>query len=402
MPVSRHLPKEALRGLWASLRAVRHGPALGMLSATYAAAGLLLAMVQQSVAAERWGFAWGYGAAMLAVAFYGGNAAGILLMDDARGAPRRTAAEALRQSLRTAHRLLGVMALVAVTYAAGLALLALVLVMCRTPWLGPLMYTVVLPVGVVVSGLAWLALPAVIVPLAAPAVWDGVETLSALQRLYGLVRHRVLEVLLLMLGVGVLASFVAAVVVFVIVAGGQTLAAMSRQILGAEVPLAQWMAGLFGYGVRSLASAGVDLRGQPHALAALVGGGVVFVLSLVLPSLVYLRGACAVYLSQEGREPEMPGPGPGSEPSERGTSVRLPASAGAGRAAGDGILTVPEPTQLETTIMMARPPAQAPTPDSAVDVLLPLDEPGRQECRACGAPMARGDRFCAACGGARA
>ena len=174
---------------------------------------------------------------MLAVAFYGGNAAGILLMDDARGAPRRTAAAALRQSLRTAHRLLGVMALVAVTYAAGLGLLALVLVMCRTPWLGPLMYTVVLPAGVVVSGLAWLALPAVIVPLAAPAVWDGVETLSVLQRLYGLVRHRLLEVLLLMLGVGVLASFVAAVVVFVIAAGGQTLAAMSRLILGAEVPL---------------------------------------------------------------------------------------------------------------------------------------------------------------------
>lgn len=397
MPVSRHLPKEALRGLWASLRAVRDGPALGMLSATYAAAGLLLAMVQQSVAAERWGFAWGYGAAMLAVAFYGGNAAGILLMDDARGAPRRTAAAALRQSLRTAHRLLGVMALVAVTYAAGLGLLALVLVMCRTPWLGPLMYTVVLPAGVVVSGLAWLALPAVIVPLAAPAVWDGVETLSVLQRLYGLVRHRLLEVLLLMLGVGVLASFVAAVVVFVIAAGGQTLAAMSRLILGAEVPLAQWMAGLFGYGVRSLASAGVDLRGQPHALAGLVGGGVVFVLSLVLPSLVYLRGACAVYLSQEGREPEVPGLGPRSEPSERGAPVRSPAG-----AAGDGILTVPEPTQLETTIMMARPPAQAPTPDSAVDVLLPLDEPGRQECRACGAPMARGDRFCAACGGARA
>ncbi|MDN4646655.1 hypothetical protein, partial [Arthrobacter sp. PsM3] len=75
------------------------------------------------------------------------------------------------------------------------------------------------------------------------------------------------------------------------------------------------------YGVRSLASAGVDLRGQPHALAGLVGGGVVFVLSLVLPSLVYLRGACAVYLSQEGREPEVPGLGPRSEPSERGAPV---------------------------------------------------------------------------------
>lgn len=397
MPVSRHLPQEALRELWASLRAVRHGPALWLLSATYAAAGLLLAMMQQSVGGERWGFALAYGVAMLAVAFYGGNAVGILLMDDARGRSRRAVADAVRQSLRTAHRLLGVIALVAATYAAGAGFLAVVLLMCRTPWLGPLLYTVVLPVAVVLCGLAWLALPAVIVPLAAPAVWNGLSTLAAMQRLYRLVRHRLLEVLLLMLLVGVLTSLVAAVVVFVILAGGQTLAAMSRQILGAEVPLAQWMAGLFGYGVRSLASAGVDLRGQPHALAALVGGGIVFVLSLVLPSLVYLRGACAVYLSQEGVDT-----GAGVDPASfaDGATHPAPSAPGAAPAAGGrgGVLAAPDTAQMQTTIMMARPPVQA-AGAMGVDLLLPLAERGTGiACAACQALMQPADRYCAACG----
>lgn len=397
MPVSRHLPMEVLRELWSSLRAVRHGPALWLLSFTYAAAGLLLAMLQQSVVRDRIGLAVLYGLAMLAVAFYGGNAVGIMLMDDARGRPRRGVTEALHQSLRTAHRLLGVLALVVVTYAAGLAVLGMVLLMCRTPLLGPLLYTLVLPVGVTVGGLAWLALPAVIVPLAAPAVWDGVETVTVLQRLYLIIRHRLLEVVVLMLVVGLLASLVAGVVLFVIAAGGQTVALMSRHVLGADVPVAQWMAGLFGYGVRSLASAGVDLRGQPHALAGLVGGGVVFVLSLVLPSLVYLRGACAVYLAQAGA------PAREGQPAERGPVTDAPATVPGPEAPlaarlRAGILTVPpDSAHVDTTITMARAPGRS----QPVDVLLPLDEPATAQCQACKAPMLPGDRYCAACGAAQ-
>jgi len=64
-----------------------------------------------------------------------------------------------------------------------------------------------------------------------------------------------------------------------------------------EVLLQQLMAGLFGYGLRSLGAAGAPTGSTGHAAAALVGGGVVFALALVLPGLVYLRGACSVYLA---------------------------------------------------------------------------------------------------------
>ena len=43
--------------------------------------------------------------------------------------------------------------------------------------------------------------------------------------------------------------------------------------------------------------AGAPHGSTGHAAAALVGGGVVFALALVLPGLVYLRGICSVYLA---------------------------------------------------------------------------------------------------------
>ena len=41
----------------------------------------------------------------------------------------------------------------------------------------------------------------------------------------------------------------------------------------------------------------MPLEGGSLGLAALIGGGVVFAIALVLPTLVWLRGCCAVYLA---------------------------------------------------------------------------------------------------------
>jgi hypothetical protein len=77
------------------------------------------------------------------------------------------------------------------------------------------------------------------------------------------------------------------------VAGGRVVSELAVRVVGIDVPAAELMAGLFGRGVRSMAGAAPG----PHAAAALVGGGVVFALALVLPGLVYLRGTCSVYLA---------------------------------------------------------------------------------------------------------
>ena len=294
-------PLSALSLVLRSVEAVRNARALFVLLGTFASAGLLVAMAEASLArAIPW---WGpiQAGAALFVAFYGGNAAGILVMDDARGHTVRDISLALRASLATAHRLLLAMAIVfgACTIAAGVlfGMLWLSRVSVTGAVIGPLLFGVAVPVGVLAVGLAALSLVAVVVPLAAPGVWAGAGVWLIVTRLAALVRHRLLTVVLLMAAVSLLTAGMGALATFIVMAGGRVVAQLGTAIVGVDVPAQQLMAGLFGYGLRSLGATGAPTGSTGHAAAALVGGGVVFALALVLPGLVYLRGTCAVYLA---------------------------------------------------------------------------------------------------------
>lgn len=294
----------ALSRVLSSVDAVRNTRALYVLLGTFASAGLLVAMAEASSArADGW---WGplqAGVALL-LAFYGGNAAGLLVMDDACGRPVRAIPAALRAALATAHRLLLVLVLVlaGVGVAGGLllGLLWLSRVAVSGGVLGPLLFGLAVPVGVLLVGLTALAVLAVVVPLAAPSVWAGAGVWQIVMRLSALVRQRLLSVALLMAAVSVLTAAMGAVATFVVMVGGRVVAQLAVSVVGVTdvgVPAQQLMAGLFGYGLRSLGAAAAPTGSTAHAAAALVGGGVVFALALVLPGLVYLRGTCAVYLA---------------------------------------------------------------------------------------------------------
>jgi len=300
-------PLSALSLVLRSVEAVRNTRALLVLLGTFACAGLLVAMAEASFAMG--GGGWGplqVGAALF-VAFYGGNAAGILVMDDARGREVRDIPLALRAALASAHRLLLVFTLVlgACAIAAG-ALLGL-LWLSRTAVtgavIGPLLFGLAVPVGVLMVGLGALSLVGVVVPLAAPAVWSGESVLSVVTRLAALVRQRLLTVVLLMAAVSLLTAGMGAIATFVVMAGGRVVAQLGILVVGVDVPAQQLMAGLFGHGLRSLGATGMPAGSTGHAAAALVGGGVVFALALVLPGLVYLRGTCAVYLAMTDAAP---------------------------------------------------------------------------------------------------
>lgn len=300
-------PLSALSLVLRSVDAVRNTRALFVLLATFASAGLLLAMAETSLAKDNaW---WGplQAGAALFVAFYGGNTAGILVMDDARGRVVREIGDALRVSLLTAHRLLLVLTMLLVGYALAAGVLLGLLWLCRTSVsgtvVGPLLFGLIEPIGVIVVGLALLSLVAVVVPLAAPGVWSGAGVLRLVADLAGLVRRKLLTVALLMAAVSALTAGMGALVTFAVMAGGRVMAQAGVTVVGVDVPAQQLMGGLFGYGLRSLGAAGAPLGTTAHASAALVGGGVVFALALVLPSLVYLRGTCAVYLAMTEEAP---------------------------------------------------------------------------------------------------
>jgi hypothetical protein len=298
-------PLHALSLVLGSVEAVRNLRALFVLLTTFASAGLLTAMAESSLLQ---GSSWGplQAGAALFVAFYGGNAAGILVMDEARGVAVREIGAAVCASLATAHRLLLALLLVGAAYALfGAALLAL-LWLCRTavsgPVAGPLLFGLAVPVGVVGVGLAALALLAVVVPLAAPGVWAGTPVLGLVRQLATLARRHLLTVALLVAAVSLLTTAVGAIVTFAVMAGGRVVSELGVAIVRLDVPAQQLMAGLFGYGLRTLGAAGAPHGSTGHAAAALVGGGVVFALALVLPGLVYLRGICTVYLAVSDTE----------------------------------------------------------------------------------------------------
>ncbi len=297
------LSLDALGAVLASVDAVRNLRALYVLLATFAGSGLLMAMARSALARESGWVAAGEIAAGLFVAFYGANTAGILLMDQARGEPVREVGEALRAAAASAHRvliiLLGLAALVAVLGGVLVGLLWVSRTEVTGPVLGPALFGVVVAVGAVVTGVVLLALVAVVVPLAAPGVWAGRTALPLLRQLVRWARHRLLTVALLMGAVSLLSGGVGALATFVLAAGGRVVAQLAVAVVGVDVPVQQLMAGLFGYGVRSLGTAGAPPEAAGHVAAALIGGGVVFPLALVLPGLVYLRGACTVYLALE-------------------------------------------------------------------------------------------------------
>jgi len=287
-------PLDALALVLGSVEAVRNVRALYLLLTTFALAGLLTALAQGALG--RGALTWGavQAGAALFVAFYGGNAAGILVMDEARGLVPRDVGEALRAALSSAHRLLLALVVIGVAYAALGALLVALMWVARAdvsgPRVGSWLFGVLVPLSVTGIGLALLAGTAVVVPLAAPGVWAGAGVVTLLRQLWRWTRQRLLKVALLMAAVSLLTAGVGALASFVVVSGGRVVAELGVRVTGIDVPPALWMAGLFGRGVRP------ELW-SPHVAAALVGEGVVFALALVLPGLVYLRGTCSVYLA---------------------------------------------------------------------------------------------------------
>jgi hypothetical protein len=160
---------------------------------------------------------------------------------------------------------------------------------------------VVLPLSVVSVAALLLAGAGVVAPLAAPAVWGGLPVRQTLALLLRHVRERLMFVALLVAAASGMAALVAAIVSFAVVGAGRIVSALAVAAAGVQLSPQLLMAGVFGHGLRSLGAAGVpsETAAQPQVQAALAGGGVVFVLALVLPTLVYLRGLCAVFAAVE-------------------------------------------------------------------------------------------------------
>jgi hypothetical protein len=288
---------QALVRVLASIEAVREWAPMYVLLSAFSGAGLAMATAQASLAKSQVSWAVFQGALGLFIAFYGSNAAGLLLMDRALGRPCRDVMSALEDALGVGHRVfitLAVMLALGATVAGGLLGL---LWLCGLPVVGPWLFAAVVPLTVVAIGLVLMMGAAVVGPLTGPTVWSGASSRVSIRTIWVFGRRHLLHAAVLMVALTGVTGLVGVGTSLVVLIGGRVMAEASVWVLGIDLQPEVLMVGLFGGGLHNIDATTVPKDAIQHTVAAAVGGGVVFAVALVLPTLVYLRGVCEVYLS---------------------------------------------------------------------------------------------------------
>jgi hypothetical protein len=222
------------------------------------------------------------------------NAAGVLHMDDARGISPRSMVDALVYGLMCIPKLIALGILLFLVELAVFLVIAIVLFICKIPFLGPILFAVAFPVSVVVAGITVLGLFLCLV-LSLPAIWQGATIMRALAQTLAIARSRIVEAILLLAVVWLL-SFVVAMIVFgVLFAGLMPTLGMSAGIVGFGGGFGPSMGGIGGMGGMS-GMGGMGGGSAGHAIAGMLGGGVLWAVAATLVAQVYLLGLCIVYL----------------------------------------------------------------------------------------------------------
>jgi hypothetical protein len=287
------LPSSAFTNLLQALRGLHNTRALTAMLGCLVA-GTLIAGVC-SVLATRLGAALGLlgGLALLVAVATGVNAAGMLLMDQARGRPARALGGAVRGGLACVPRVIALgLGLWLIAVAVFLAI-ALAYFVCKFPYLGPLLFVAVFPLSVLVAGGTVCGL-LLCMALSLPALWEGQRVIGAIAQSVAIARTRGVEALLLCAVGGVLSAAVGMVVFGVLATGLMPTLGLSAALLGGEgfagaTAIAQ--GGTEFGGGRALAGAGGS-----HAAAAVIGGGLLWSLAVSLVGMVNLLGLNLVYL----------------------------------------------------------------------------------------------------------
>ena len=312
----------------------------------------------------------------------GVNAAGLLLMDQARGVPLRSLPDAIVYGLTCIPKLIVLgLALLAVAVLVFIAL-ALVFMVCKIPYLGALLFVVAFPLSVLIAGITVCGLLLCLV-LALPAIWEGSGISRAIAQTLTIARTRLIEALLLLAVVGLLCMFVGFIVFGVLGVGMLPTLGLSTTIVGG---VGEAMPSVMGV---------ISGFGGGYAVAGGIGAGLLWALAVTLVAQVYLLGLNLVYLRvTEGLDADAAEAALRSRLDDaKRRTAELAAKSSAPR-------TPAPPPDDETTRFAATAPAVVPSatlPGIAPPAAMP-PSPVATACPQCQAACSSEDLFCGVCG----
>lgn len=214
----------------------------------------------------------------------GVNAAGILISDGVWGRVQRSISQAVLVSVFTSHRLLLVLLFEGLLFLAYLLALGVLLMVCKIPGIGPLLFAIVYPLGALLSGVMLFGLVYVAIPLAAPAIWSGSTATSALVMLKEIARHRLIMAVVMSLMLGLLMVVVSGIVFGIFASGVGITLGMSAGIVGVSMDFGSFMDMMMG---------GSGDSGYVWALG--LGSTILFLVAAIPVVLVGMKGAAIIH-----------------------------------------------------------------------------------------------------------
>lgn len=222
----------------------------------------------------------------------GMSATGFMLMDQARGLSMRSHMEAVLAALFSIHRLVGAVLLILLTFLLVLLTVSLLLLPCKIPNIGPVLYTIVFPLSSVIIGVALIALFIVGPTILLPAIWEGHGVIPAMARLWTIARKNLLLVVLSLVLLSLLVGVVGAVLFGLVQAGLATTSAMAVSIIGYQA--SGGLMGLFTNLMAMMGGFGESAGG--FMIANLIGVLMLNAIAASITTLIWLSGACHIYL----------------------------------------------------------------------------------------------------------
>lgn len=243
----------------------------------------------------------------LAIAFYGFNAVGILNFQEAKG-QSVSIGQAVSKSLSSMHRLILLFLLVVLATIVLMVAGTVLMYFCKIPGIGPILYGLMYPVGVVLFGFYSMFLMFVFMPLAAPSIWSGNGTVKAFKSLIVMAKKNMvviaIKTFLLSLIVGGTSMFIS--VLFG--SGTMYMTALSSTVLyrvDFVFMLFQRMLNSLMYGnspfsiFYDLITSLLNNSNVEYITAQAFGHGVLVILAMSMASQVVARGFSLIYLSSK-------------------------------------------------------------------------------------------------------
>ena len=391
------LSPDAISSLFQAIGGLRNRRALLAMAAC-----LIAAVLVGGLSAFALGRTGGLGALLtgliVLVAVYTGiNAAGMLLMDQARNVPLRGLVDALVYGLLCIPKVIVLGIAFFLVALAVFIVLAIVFFVCKIPALGPVLFTVVFPLAVVIAGVTVSGL-ALCMFLALPAIWEGATITRAIAQSLSIVRSRLVETFVLMVIVGFLSFFVGLIVFGVLFSGLFPTLGLSASILGGGGGDGMDYGGGMRGGMGGMGPLGglmgmVGGGGGAYAIAGGIGFGVLWAIAATLVAQVWLLGLNLVYLRvSEGLDAKAT-----EDALAHGLAEARRKSAEMAQKAKEAAERARDQARQRTAAATTAAPVPSAAPAAAA-AMPAATSPMAMACPKCSTAITTDDLFCGACG----